>query len=180
MKYYIFKDVETTGLLKAESSPLGLQPYVTELCMIKTDEDLNIVDEYNQLFKVPNKLEDKVIQITGITDEMLADKMPFARHWREVADFCLGVTRFVAHNASFDRDCIRYELMRLGKQYNFPWPPELVCTIEKSMHFKGHRLSLGKLHEHLFGEKFEGAHRAKQDVEAMIRCYRKMRELANG
>lgn len=178
-KYYVFADCETTGLTKAESSALALQPFITEICLIKTTEDLEIVDRYVQMFKVPNPLEAKVIQITGITDEMLVDKNPFVKHWREVADFFLGATRFIAHNATYDRDCIRYELMRLGKQFQFPWPPEVICTVEKSMHFKGHRLNLGALHEHLFGVKFEGAHRAEEDVEALIRCYKKMRELAN-
>ena len=178
MKHYIFGDCETTGLLKASSSPLSQQPHITEICMIKTTEDLEIIDTYVQMFKVPVPLDPKVTKITGITDEMLQDKLPFVKHWREIAEFVVGTTRFVAHNATFDRDCILYELSRIGKQHQFPWPPELVCTVEKSLHYKGHRLNLSKLHEHLLGEAFEGAHRAEEDVNALIRCYREMRKLA--
>lgn len=185
-KYYIFADCETTGLTKSESAPLSQQPHITELCLIKTDEDLNIVDTYIQMFKVPVDVEaffpgtkKSTYTITGISNEMLADKNPFAKHWKEIAEFVLGTTRFIAHNATFDKDCLRYELIRLGKQFSFPWPIETICTVEKSMHYKNFRLNLSALHEHLIGEKFEGAHRSEEDVNALIRCYRKMRELAN-
>lgn len=168
---YIFADVETTGFVRTESSPLNTQPYVTELCMIRTDKELNIKGVYNELFKIPIPLEEKITKITGITDEMLVDKKPFVAHWREIAEFARGAKYFVAHNVSFDRDCIMYEFKRINKILNFPWPPEHICTIEKSMHIKGHKLNLGLLHEILFGDKFEGAHRAQADVEALIRCF---------
>lgn len=186
-KHYIFTDCETTGLLKSESSALELQPFITEICLIKTTDELEIVGRYVKMFKVPIDVEipfpgqakKSPFTITGISNEMLADKNPFVAHWKEIAEFFLGATRFVAHNATFDRDCIRYELTRLGKQFQFPWPPEILCTIEKSMHLKNKRLNLSALHEHLLGTTFEGAHRAEEDVEALIRCYKKMRELNN-
>lgn len=186
MKTYIFLDTETTGLTKPEGSNLALQPYITELCMIKTDEELNVIDRYIKMFKVPVDVEkvapgDKksTFEITGISNAMLADKDPFAKSWREVADFALGTTRFIAHNATYDRDCLRYELTRLGKQFQFPWPPEIICTVERTIHYKGYRLNLSALHEYFFGVKFDGAHRAEQDVEALIKCYKAIREKAN-
>jgi hypothetical protein len=55
------------------------------------------------------------------------------------------------------------------------WPP-LVCTVEQSIHYKGHRMNLGDLHEHLLGVRFSGAHRAKEDVDALVRCCVEMRK----
>ena len=172
---HIFFDTETTGLTKPSSSPLQAQPYITELVAIKTDDDLNEIAMLNIMFKVPVKLEEKVKEITGITDEMLADKNPFSAHYREVAEFWTGCDKMVAHNISYDRDCLRYELMRMGKLLNFPWPIEHICTIEKTMSMKGYRLNLSALHENLFGAKFDGAHRAESDVRAMIKCYKELK-----
>lgn len=183
MKTTILFDSETTGLCKAESSPLNFQPYITEMYAIKIDEDFNIIDTYHQMFKVPIDVEvvqpgskKSTFEITGISNAMLADKKPFIAHWKEIAQFFAGADIMVAHNVTYDRDCLKYELMRIGKLLNFPWPMEHQCTIEQSMSYKGFRLNLGKLHEHLFGEAFEGAHRAQSDVEALFKCYRKMHE----
>jgi DNA polymerase III epsilon subunit-like protein len=173
---YVFFDVETTGFVKAESAPLALQPYITEICMIRTDSELNKLGTYVQMFKVPIPLEKKITEITGIKDEDLKDKNPFGMHWREIAEFVAGAKHLVAHNVTFDRDCLMYELKRSGKVLNFPWPTDHICTVEKSHHIKGHRLKLGDLYEHFFGEKFTGAHRAEADVDALIKCFGKLKE----
>jgi DNA polymerase III alpha subunit (gram-positive type) len=177
---YIFWDTETTGLTKSEAAPIQLQPYITEICMIKTDENFEIVEQYTRLFKVPVKLEDIVKKITGITDEMLENEKPFSYYWKEIAEFFFGCKTMVAHNVNYDRDCLKYELIRLGKLMNFPWPINHECTVEKSMHIKGYRLKLGDLHEHLFCQKFEGAHRAEEDVKAVIKCYKELKARENG
>ena len=185
----IFWDTETTGLLQAETAPIGNQPYITELYAIKTDESCEAIGTYHAMFKPPITFEEHnakgkgITDITGISNAMLKDKNPFSSHWREIADFFLGTTTMVAHNLSYDRGCLHYELKRINRLQNFPWPPVHECTIEQSMSFKGYRLNLQALHEHLFGEGFTGAHRAQSDVEAMLKCYKKMNkkgEYANG
>jgi hypothetical protein len=42
------------------------------------------------------------------------------------------------------------------------------------MHFKGYKLSLTNLHMHLFNMDFGEAHRAKADVQALVRCCRQL------
>ena len=49
-----------------------------------------------------------------------------------------------------------------------------VCTVQKTMHFQQRRLTLTNLHQELFGVPFEGAHRARHDVEALFRCYEEL------
>jgi hypothetical protein len=51
----------------------------------------------------------------------------------------------------------------------------VICTIEQSVHYTGYRMNLGDLHQHLLGEKFSGAHRAREDVEALLRVCVEMR-----
>jgi DNA polymerase III epsilon subunit-like protein len=77
----------------------------------------------------------------------------------------------IAHNASFDVEMVDIEAARCGAK--IVWP-RCLCTVEQSSYVIGHRLTLGALHEHLLGEKFEGAHRAKVDVAALIRCVAEM------
>lgn len=178
----IFFDTETTGLTKPAAAGLSAQPYITEICAIKLSDDLEVEEGiYRQMFKVPVDVEkvqlgDKksTFEITGISNAMLADKNPFAAHWREIAEFFFRTHTMVAHNVAYDRDCLKFELMRLNKTLNFPWPMTHICTVEKTVQYKGYRLNLSALHEHLFGTKFEGAHRAEDDVRAMIRCYKEI------
>lgn len=176
-------DNETTGLVKPAAAGLSAQPYITEICAIKLSDDLETEEGiYKMMFKVPVDVEapfpgqttKSPFTITGISNAMLADKNPFAAHWREIADFFFGVHTMVAHNVAYDRDCLKFELMRINKVLNFPWPINHVCTVEKTMSYKGHRLTLSKLHEHLFGESFDGAHRAEEDVRALVRCYKEI------
>jgi hypothetical protein len=63
------------------------------------------------------------------------------------------------------------EAQRLGIELRWP---RLVCTVEQTIALKGYRLSLENLHKELFGEPFEGAHRAKADVAALTRCCREL------
>ena len=42
------------------------------------------------------------------------------------------------------------------------------------MFIEQRRLNLNKLHELLFGKEFTGAHRAKTDVHALVRCYHEL------
>lgn len=176
----VFFDTETTGLLKGESAPIGLQPYIIEFCAIKTDDELNVIDKFTTLIKPPITFEEHndkkkgITDITGISNEMLKDQKPFIAHFPDIANFFLGAKTMVAHNLSYDRDVLFWELKRNNKLLRFPWCPEHHCTIEMSMHLEGYRLNLGKLHEKLFGEKFDGAHRAEADVEACIKCYKEL------
>jgi hypothetical protein len=48
--------------------------------------------------------------------------------------------------------------------------PRLICTVEQSMPLRGYRLSLTDLYAALDLGKFEGAHRARNDVEALVEC----------
>jgi len=80
----------------------------------------------------------------------------------------------VAHNMSYDKAVIDFEMKRLGKKIRWP---DLICTVESTEYMKGHRMNLATLHEFLFGEPFAGAHRAENDVRATTRCFLQLREM---
>ena len=171
-------DTETTNLTAPEAAPIEQQPSIVEFAAIKLEEvhsgkkkmpELVEVARFEFLCnpRVPIPLES--IKITGITNEMVAGKPPFSAFCPALTDFFLGESTVVAHNLSFDLSVLYHELRRLGRVTAFPWPPKQICTVEKTMGIKGHRMNLGDLHKHLTGKEHKDAHRAMADVEALVR-----------
>ena len=173
----IFIDLETTGLLKPDATDIKFQPYITELCVIKTTSNFEMIDEIETFIKPPVPIPEVCVKITGITDEMVSAAPEFIEVFDELAEFFLGEDIAIAHNASFDLGVLKYELRRHGLEYNFPWPIKHHCTVELSRCIRNARLKLSDLHQLATGKPhIEGAHRAKHDVYALIRCYEWLRK----
>ncbi len=162
-------DFETSGLCDNHSTPLDKQPSAIELYMCEVDMDSGeVLREFDSLFKPPQSVSDEIIRITGIDNEMLKDAPAFAEKANEAFAFIESSEVICAHNLSFDREIFVLEADRLGRIIQ--WPKRLICTVEATIHYKGYRLSLAALHELLFKERFPEAHRAKNDVMALVRC----------
>lgn len=168
----IVYDTETTGLPIPIVSPLNKHPKIWEFAGIRVDSDLNEIDRLEFLCNPGCKLPSEVIELTGMTDDKLKDEKPFAAYYTDLSQFFLGTGRMVAHNLAFDRDMLEYDLRRIGKLLQFPWPMDHVCTANSTTGITGYRLKLGKLYEYATGETFQGAHRAMVDTEALLVCYR--------
>lgn len=176
-------DCETTGLIDNRSIGLDKLPEIIEFCGIMVDlntgEQKSVVD---MLIK-PTRWEGRAIgrrgsektvtQITGITWDMLKDVPTFIECAGTIIGAIIHAPLVIAHNASFDKEMIDIECERAGLKVN--WPP-LVCTIEQTIYQRGVRMNLTTLHEWLFNEKFSGAHRARGDVEALVRCCVELRK----
>lgn len=163
-------DTETTGLIKNHRLPLSAQPKVIEfygeLVNRRTGE---VIEELEFMANPGFPLEAIITQITGLTDADLKDKPPFSANIQRVIDFFGKADRAVAHNISYDKGMLTFEARR--SETEIVWPASMICTVQKTEHFMGHRLNLSKLHNHLFGKPFEGAHRAREDVKALTRSY---------
>ena len=168
-------DTETTGLIKPNETDIKKQPYITEIFCAKLNEEGEIIEEFDQLVKVPVNLSPEITRITGITDDMLSNMPTFAEIAPDLAKFFTGVDIIVAHNLAFDRSMLANELLRCNSLLKFPWPRHHICTVEKTMHIEQRRLNLTALHTHLFGEAFDNAHRAKNDVLPLVRCYNELK-----
>lgn len=167
-------DTETTDLIKNKLQPLDRQPRIIEFFALSLDSDGNELDAISQLFNPGMKLVGKTTEITGLTDEDLKDAPPFSKHADKIIELIEAHDEIVAHNMSYDRSVIDFELKRLGKKVRWP---DLICTVEATEYINGFRLSLSALHELLFTEIFEGAHRAENDVRALARCFTRLREM---
>jgi DNA polymerase III epsilon subunit-like protein len=167
----IIFDLETTGLLKPELAELGLQPYMTEFYGIKVTREFEFVEEFGSLVKPPVPIPEEITKITGIDDEMLKNAPSFLELIEDISNFFLGEVDLIGHNVMFDRNVLRWELTRHDLEFKFPWPRNQICTVELSKPIKNKRLTLSALHELATGSKFDGAHRAKMDVMALVRCF---------
>lgn len=167
MKVVIF-DTETNGLIENHTIKLNKQPEVIEFygCVVDLAKKGKILSEFDTLVRPHRPLDDEPKKITGLTDEILATAPYFESVANRVELILQSAPVVIAHNLSFDVEMIELEMERLHRK--IAWPRKL-CTVEQTIHLKGFRLSQSNLHEFLFGEGFEGAHRAKADVHALVR-----------
>lgn len=180
-KIVVAFDTETTGLIKPEVIEMEKQPEIIELYMAKmihrADGVIEQIDELETFLKPKGEVSELITKITGITPAMVSKAKTFVEVFPLIQKFHVGVEAWVAHNCAFDTAMMANEISRIGKIVHFPFPPEKICTVQKSMYIEQRRLTLTNLHKELFGTPFEGAHRAKDDVQAMIRCYKRLCEL---
>jgi DNA polymerase-3 subunit epsilon len=112
-------DVETTG-----GHPAWHR--ITEIAIVGMRAG-EVEWEWSQLVNPGGRIPPSIQQLTGISDEMVADAPPFAAIADEVEARLAG-RRFVAHNARFDYGFVRTELRRLGRPFSAP----LACTVRLS------------------------------------------------
>lgn len=161
-------DTETTDLIKNRTIKIDKQPHVVEFYGCLHDfEKRTTLGECHHIIKPPIKMPEKSAKITGWTDEKLADKPLFAVVAADIKAWLEAAPIVIAHNASFDQEVLDIEFERLGQKITWP---KIICSVEASIHLKGHRLDLMGLHELLFADKFQHAHTASADVAALTRC----------
>lgn len=168
MKAGVF-DTETTNLINNIGQPLVRQPHMIEFFMVEADtEKMELGKSLSLLVKPPVTITAEITRITGIDNDMVKDAPRSAEVIQHITDFACEFDVLVAHNAAYDRDIILFELERAG--LNVKLPP-LICTVEATEWLRGYRLSLGKLHEYLFGFDFADHHRAETDTMALAKCF---------
>lgn len=181
-------DTETTGLIKPTVMDIHKQPQIIEFYALKavhrTDGVIEQIDEIETFLKPKEEVSEVITKITGITPLMVKNARTFGEFFPEMMSFFSGVDAMVAHNCAFDDAMVCNEILRLAhdgvineeqfyEAMNALKPLKRICTVQKTMHIEQRRLTLTNLHKELFGVPFEGAHRAKEDVQALFRCYKK-------
>lgn len=161
-------DTETTGLIENHTLKIKHQPHMIEFygCVadLKTGK---VKKELQHLIKPPIDIEPQITNITTIDNETVKDSPTIDKVALEIFKFIESGKIIIAHNASYDKEIIEIEAERLGHKVKFG---RLLCTVEQTISLKGFRMTLSDLHQFLFGETFAGAHRAKVDVMALLRC----------
>ena len=176
MKALVF-DTETTGLIENTTLKNNKLPEIIEFygCIVDiSSKDTPPEHEVNVLIRPKRYAEADYKEARSmIHPDLLQDQLPFDRYALKIKNLIEMAPMVIAHNLAFDHEMVDIEMKRVG--LSVAWPRGL-CSIEATVYLKGFRLNLTALHEHLFGAPFPEAHRAKPDVEALVRCVRLLHE----
>jgi DNA polymerase-3 subunit epsilon len=157
---YVVVDIETTGSWASGDR-------ITEIGAVKV-RNHEVVAEWHSLLNPQRPIPTKIVDLTGITNQMVRDAPLFAEIADSFMEF-MGDGIFVAHNVNFDYGFIAYEYERLERRFRFP----KLCTVAgMRRRYPGHKsYSLGRLCE-LYGIELETHHRALCDARAAAQLLR--------
>ncbi len=158
-KEYTIIDIETTGGRASRDK-------ITEIAIIRHDGE-KIIQTFETLINPECYIPYGITQLTGISQEMVADAPKFYEVAKEIVELTEGAV-FVAHNVRFDYTFIREEFQRLG----YTFSRRQLCTVRLSKQaFPGLRsYSLENLIRH-FQIRVDARHRAMADAKATTELF---------
>ena len=161
---FIVFDLETTGL-----SPVNCK--ITEIGAVKVKGG-EVLEVFNTFVNPGCHIPENITELTGITDEMVADAPSDREAVKQFLEFA-GDRLLIAHNASFDTGFIRTAC----QQYKIPFENDYLDTVALSRHvnpeLKKHKLNL--IAEYYKLGEFNH-HRASDDAEMLAAIFFKMVE----
>jgi DNA polymerase-3 subunit epsilon len=113
---YAIVDIETTGGRPRRDR-------ITEIGIV-LHNGKTILDTYETLINPECYIPAGITNLTGITQEMVADAPLFHEVARQIVELTQGAV-FVAHNARFDYGFLRHEFSRLG----YTFSRRQLCTV---------------------------------------------------
>ncbi len=192
-KLYLVYDTETTGLPKNWGAPVEdveNWPRIVQFCFgIYNEKGKEI--SFSNFIIIPEGFEipAAVAEIHGVTQERaMAEGVSIKNAMAIFAAAALMSNAYVAHNIGFDRKVVGAEIERIKKLFGtgndfIPLMEELdtmkngtaLCKIPGAR--GGYKWpKLQELHMELFGENFDGAHDAMNDVRACAKCFFEMKK----
>lgn len=160
-------DTETTGLPFHQDAFIKQQPRIIEFGGIITD-GTEIVDTLEFICNPGIAIDPIITEITGLTNDDLADKLAFADYVPQMSAFFSQADASVAHNHSFDRNLVMFDLRRVKLTLDDIRFPKLnICTVEETYHRYGRRMKLIELYTEFCGEYVQ-KHRALDDVMCLF------------
>ena len=157
-------DIETTGLSVQNCK-------ITEIGAVKIKNG-EIIDTFNTFVNPEVPIPEEIVELTSITDEMVADAPKIDEALRAFFDFIGGERKLlVAHNAAFDTGFIRYAAESCGMPFNNPYLDTVALSRYINPTLKKHKLDV--LAEH-YGLGDFNHHRACDDAAMLAAIYFKM------
>lgn len=115
----VYLDLETTGATAHFDR-------ITEIGLVEVGAD-GVVEEWSSLVNPGIRIPLMIETLTGITNAMVADALPFEALAQTLYDRLAGKL-LVAHNARFDYGFLRNEFSRVGLRYL----SRVLCTVKLS------------------------------------------------
>ncbi|MCC8026983.1 MAG: 3'-5' exonuclease [Clostridium sp.] len=165
---YIAIDLETTGLeAKLEK--------ITEIAALRVTDGV-ITDRLVTLINPKRKLGERITELTGITDEMVADAPPIGEVIRDLVDFC-GDLPLLGHNIIFDYGFLK----RAAVNNQLAFEKEGIDTLTLCRTFMPADIKRNLGCACAYYKILQStAHRAEADAEAAHQLYQKMKGLHSG
>ena len=159
---FVVFDIETTGLSAVNCK-------ITEIGAVITKNG-EILDRFNTFVNPGVPIPEKIVELTGITDEMVADAPDISEVLPKFFEFC-GTRMLVAHNASFDTSFIRNAAEACGIPFTNPYLDTVAMSHYVNPTAKNHKLDT--LAE-LYGLGDFNHHRACDDAEMLALIFDRM------
>lgn len=157
-------DIETTGLSAVTCK-------ITEIgaVIVKNGE---ILSRFNSFVDPEVPIPENIVELTGITDEMVSGAPKIAEVLRDFFEF-IGDRMLVAHNASFDTGFIRHAAEEAGMAFENPYLDTVAMSRYMNPGLKNHKLDTLAAHYQLGDFNH---HRASDDAEMLAAIFTCMTE----
>ena len=159
---FVVFDIETTGLSPVTET-------ITEIGAVKI-KDGQITDTFNKFVNPGKPIPQKIVELTGITDAMVADADPISVVLPEFYEF-IGDAALVAHNAAFDTSFIKKAAKDNGMKFDFCYLDTLELSRALVQGVRNYKLDTLTKH---FDVKLENHHRACDDAMATAQVFLKL------
>ena len=164
-------DIETTGLSVRNCK-------ITEIGAVKI-KDGKVLERFNTFVNPEVPIPSEIVELTGITDEMVADapkvKDALERFFAFIGNDRVGEGQcyplLIAHNANFDVGFIRFFAEESGLPFHNPYMDTVALSKYLNPELKSHKLDVLAKHYQL-GEF--NHHRACDDAEMLAMIYFQM------
>lgn len=161
---FVVFDLETTGL----SSEIN---HITEIGAVKVEHG-EITERWSSFVNPGESIPPKIVELTGITDEMVAEAPKIEDILNDFLKFCEGSV-LVAHNANFDVGFIKKATADSGVPFDFSYIDTLQLARCLYPELANHKLNTLSKHLKIL---LENHHRAVDDAKATADIFVKMLE----
>jgi DNA polymerase-3 subunit epsilon len=160
---YVAVDIETTGCCPGDNS-------IIEIGAARVENGV-VVDVFSQLVAAEEPIPHTIVQLTGITEQMLEGAPHVGSVVSDFRDF-VGDAILLAHNHRFDMSFLDYEAEQLG---HGPFQRPVLDTLSFARRLAP---DAGKYNLRVLAERYEVStqpnHRASQDALATAEVFVKM------
>lgn len=166
---YLALDIESTGLSPDSAQMIEIGAVVME--------DGKVQATFSRLIGIGQPLPERIVELTGITDEMLKDQAFEREVMREFLSFsqeyCADCDVILGHNVSFDFSFLKTAAVLLGETFERKGIDTL--RIARVVHPEIESKTLDSMCDH-YQIKRSVSHRAFEDAKAAAELFEGMKE----